>query len=733
MTASLIIMAAAQACTLTAEPALTFHCRADNDLYAALVASGVRCSRFDSTAEAIEQATPGSPVLILADGYPEQMTHIDQAMLDRAAAGELPIYIEYPHSVPGLSLSAAKQAQWERAVVTDGNAKPFLPMQIMTLHECRYTAMAQADTDKILGPSLVLARVAGFDTAVFGLPEQRVPILFELKDRHLLVATTKLSGFVTGRYAPSREWRVLWEHLLTNLLNPLGTDGKRISLEVTPVVRPAYGPDEPLPADVERRTLRQAAEWYFKSRLLIHPSHEKELHAILSEGRETAPVIPADALIGDGTCGIQEGYASGIHCDGNQDRRPILRADCNAETAMCLAMDWAVNRQQRSQVTARNLLDYVFFKGEFCRGVRGDPKHPAYGLVAWGAVAPLWRIANYGDDDARVLQSAVLASACLQTNRWDAPILRGLLANLRTTGPLGFRGSRIDIAPLEKLGWKHFHDAQTINYAPHYEAALWTCYLWAFARTNHQEFLDKAKSAMRMTMEAYPDKWMWQNDIERARMVLALAWLVRVEDTSEHRAWLKRMVDDLLAHQDACGAIPCRLGVKGNGHFLAPTRNEEYGTREVPLIQENGDPVSDQLYTTGFALIALHEAAAATRDEAYRKAEDRIAQFVCRTQVRSDRLPYLDGGWFRAFDYKRWDYWAGSGDIGWGAWCIEAGWAQAWSTAALGLRIKNTSIWDLTAASTIGTHLQTVQEQMAANDGGPWTGPAYDPAATLPE
>jgi hypothetical protein len=70
--------------------------------------------------------------------------------------------------------------------------------------------------------------------------------------------------------------------------------------------------------------------------------------------------------------------------------------------------------------------------------------------------------------------AAILASSTMNTDRWDAHILRGLLANLRTTGKLGFRGDRIDIAPLEQLGWRHFHDADTINYSPHFESGLMT-------------------------------------------------------------------------------------------------------------------------------------------------------------------------------------------------------------------------------------------------------------------
>ena len=101
----------------------------------------------------------------------------------------------------------------------------------------------------------------------------------------------------------------------------------------------------------------------------------------------------------------------------------------------------------------------------------------------------------------------------------------------------------------------------------------------------------------------------------------------------------------------------------------------------------------------------MHEAAAATHDPLYTKAEDALAGFLCRVQVRSEAHPELDGAWYRAFDYRRWEYWASSADAGWGAWSIETGWTQAWIVGVLGLREKKTSLWDLTAGSKIKDHL----------------------------
>jgi hypothetical protein len=180
---------------------------------------------------------------------------------------------------------------------------------------------------------------------------------------------------------------------------------------------------------------------------------------------------------------------------------------------------------------------------------------------------------------------------------------------------------------------------------------------------------------------------------------------------------------DLTSEQHETGAIPDRLAGAGGGHYKIPAKNEDYGVAESPLIQNNGDPATDQLYTTGFALLGLHEAVAATGDQDLRKAEDRLAEYLCRIQVRSTKFPYLDGAWFRAFDYKRWDYYASSADLGWGAWCAEAGWGPAWTTATLYLRLQKTNLWDATVDSRIKDHWPEVQNQMGVNDGKPWNAP----------
>ena len=82
------------------------------------------------------------------------------------------------------------------------------------------------------------------------------------------------------------------------------------------------------------------------------------------------------------------------------------------------------------------------------------------------------------------------------------------------------------------------------------------------------------------------------------------------------------------------------------------------GTFEAPLNQGNDDPVSDFLYTSNFALLGLHEAAGALNDPAIKAEEDKLSDYIIRLQARSTEHPDLDGAFFRAFDYKKWEAWA---------------------------------------------------------------------------
>ena len=648
---------------------LVFACRPDNDLFRVLTAMGTECTRHATAKEAIEHAPQGAGVLLLADGYPRKTTAISATLLERAAARKLRLYVEYPSKLPGLDVGTPRRTRWERAVVASDAFGPTLrKLRILAIHDCHFVPA------KAPSPHIVAARVAGYDTAVYGLPKTTHPILFEHPRGDLLVATTKLSQFVTARYAPRKAWGAVWKMVLGWLC----PDAKVATPRWTPTVRPSYSAKARLPADAELRAFRRGVEWFNKSGMLLD----------------------------DGRKGLQEGYRSVIRHDGTQRRASGIRSDCVGESALSYALHGVICNEPRSLEVAANLTDYIYLHSPFAQGPRADPKSPSFGLVSWAKGERPEGI-YYGAVNSRSMMGTLATMALLKSGRWEKPVLRCLLANLRTTGIYGFRGANLDEARLRKHGWRHYFLATRINPTPFFEGHLWAAFLWAYARTGFGPFLERTRTAIEITMAAYPDDWPWANGIqqERARLLLALAWLVRLDDTPEHRSWLRRIAADLLARQDACGAIGEELGAEGKGIYGPPKSNADYGKHEASLMQSPDDPVADMLYTCDFTLFALHEAAAATGDRFYADAEDRLAEFLSRIQVRSTARPELDGAWFRAFDFRRWEYWGSNADAGWGAWCVETGWSQGWITTVLGLRQLKTSFWDLTAASTVKRHL----------------------------
>jgi len=684
---------------------LFLACRKDNDLYGVLKANGVPCRRFVSPSRAVQAAPEGAGVMVLADGYPQVATPIPRGLYAAAAKKKQRMYVEFPAALPGAAMAAPRETTWERAVVASDAFAPGLErLRIVAIHGCRFVP-AHAEN-----PHLVVARVAGFDHAVYGLPPEVFPILYEHECGSLLVSTTKLSQFVTARYAPVEAWRTVWQWILGWVTGQTPA----AALNWIPSVRPAYGSNDALPEEVEMQAFRRGAEWFWKSKLFVHPDWEKSVQRRL--GRCAAEPDSPDALrleapvecpVGDGSHGMLEGASAKIHADGSQDWSGSLRNDCIGEGSMAMAFSGTISRRAEDLAVAANLSDYIYFTSPIAQGPRADPASADYGLLHWFAALGSQGV-YYGDDNARSMLGTIATSALLRADRWDEGLLKCMLANLRTTGPLGFRSDRLDQQPLQANGWRHYWTDARTHFAPHYESWLWACLLWAYARTGFEPFLERPRTAIRLTMEAYPHQWRWTNGIqqERGRMLLPLAWLVRADDTDEHRQWLRSMAQDLLNGQDACGAIQEEVGSPGTGRYEPPRSNEEYGTREAPLIQTNGDPACDLLYTTNFAFVGLHEAAAATGEPLYAEAEERLAKFLCRIQVRSERHPELDGAWFRAFDFRRWEYWASSADLGWGAWSIESGWTQAWITSILALRHMGTSLWELTASSAIRKHLR---------------------------
>lgn len=663
-----------------------------NNLVQVLRAEGYRVHHCTSPLAAVRKAPRGGAVLALADGYPTRRNEVAKEVQQIVRSKKLRLYLEYPDQFPGLDLPGEPlHTRLERGVVTAPVFGKGLPlMSILGINDT-YVLPVKADTTL-----LVLARVAGFDKAEYGIDDVPArPLLFEQDG--VLFATTKLSNFRTGRYGPHDAWKAVMAYIVG-----WTTEDKHVKFKDWPSdVEPMYGPDQPLPADAKTLSVKKGVAWFAKGKLYVDPTWKDTLLKYQGDGTVPfGPPVDQSLAVGDGRMGLLEGHASTIYHDGTQQYRYWMRADVQGEGAYALAAAGSLLDNPDCKKRAVNLVDYIFHNSNLRSDERARPHSPSFGLIGWSVTHPF---VYYGDDNARAILGILGASAFLETDQWDQEMVEAILANFRTTGRQGFRDSRLDEKGLQKLGWQHFQNRDLINPAPHFESWMWACYLWLYDKTKYEPLLAKAKEGIRITMEGYPDEWKWTNGIqqERARMVLPLAWLVRVEDTPQHRAWLDTIVQKILENQTESGAIREELGGEGKGRYGRTKSNKDYGLHEAPLIFKNGDPIADMLYTSNFAFFSLNEAAQATRNPQYTQAVNKLSDFLTRIQVDSPKHPDLDGAWFRAFDYDKWEYWASNADAGWGAWGTLAGWTQSWIVATQVLTAKNQSFWQLTRDSSI--------------------------------
>ena len=692
-----ILVLILQAASVSACPEIIFCGNENNDLYRTMLNQGLNIILSDNVNDALMSAGKESGLIISAEGYPEDRTEISGTIYETVREKKIRMFIEYPSFVPGYDLpDECYHGKLERAVITSdmfGDSLP--PMALMTVNDCRIIPVQVND------PLVVYAKVAGFDRAEYGLSDTDVfPLLF-MADEYTMVALSAISNFRTARFGPSASWKILWETVIGWLA------GEKVSLySWSTDPKPMFTKNENLPESAGKEAVRKGAEWLYKARFFVHPSWEKM--ATKYQGDAIAPAgppVPQNFPNGDGCLGILEGHQSYIYHDGSEQYRYWRRCDVQGEVAFLLAAAAGITDSAKYRTCSENLLDYMFYTAGFRQEARNDRNSPVYGLLGWGEMMN-WVF--YSDDNARAVLGAIGASALMDNQRWNTLIVENILANFRTASRQGFHGERLHEQDIVRNGWQYYFNRDFTFPSAHFESYCWALYLWLYGKTGYKPLLEKAKSAIRITMEAYPDKLSLIQglQLERARLLLPLSWLVRVEDTPEHRRWLDTIVQDLLKDQDRCGAFRENLGDGTGGRYGRTSSNAAYGTGEAPLNFSNDDMVSDMLYTSNFIVLGLNEAVHATGNRQYRIALEKLRDYLIRIQVDSDAHPDIDGAWFRAFDFGKWDYWAENADMGWGAWSTLTGWSQSWIVGSIALIEKDRSFWDATCNMDVSEAFQ---------------------------
>ena len=674
----------------------------DNDLCKQLENEGYTLVFYPTIEEVVNNAPDHAGVLLLAVGYPETTNRLSREIMTAIQQKGLRCYAEFVSSVGSDTLSDKPvELRLQRGVVTSKELGDRLPSySLLGLNRSFVLPVKERES------LLVTAKVVGFERAEFGLDDTPVnPLLFMYSD-NLMIATSKLSGFATGRFSPEPLWKDLFEYITGWVTH---SESRPVFKNWLTYVQPMYKEYDILPSDARKQSVEKGIAWFFNGHFFLSdetfPVYKK-----YETDFPYGPGLPENAKNGDGSLGILEGHGSIIRYDGKQDYRYWLRNDVQGEVVLAMLLSGKyLNKPDYINISG-NLMKNAF--DIYLRGVRSDETNPNYGIMSWITLYPG---VYYGDDNASALLGYIAANEHVQNKAFSRKIVECILANYRTSSKQGYRGSEsMWDGEISKNGWKYYFDRDYINPHPHFESWIWACYLWLYDKTGYTPLLEKARMGITTTMAAYPEKWRWTNGIqqERGRMILPLAWLMRVEPTEQHKEWLNRVVDDVLKYQVACGAIQEQIGDPSLNYVGEAKRNKDYGRFEAPLIYRNGDPVSDMLYTTNFVFFHLNEAAPLTGNPAHQKALERMEDFLMRIQVSSEKFKDIDGAWFRAFNYKNWDYWADNADNGWGAWCTLTGWINNMIVQTQILMDTNTTYWDITKNSTIGEYMDEIVEKM---------------------
>ena len=715
----------------------------DNDLVH-LLSSNPSVVRSPDAETAISSASRDDSVVLLASNDTSMRTHVPVNFYERSTTMGFKGYIEFPEDQFSSTFPTRALSWKQRVVVTPAplsSPLPLPPMRILQLQgatfidycrgqKCNATSNNTHCQHACDHSILSLAQVAGVDVAAFGCNNsERVPLLFQ--NGNVIIATARLSNIITGRSAPQEAWRTLWTFLL----------GIHVPKWI-PDVRPTFAPTIPLPKDVMINAALRSAHWISTGSTLMVSSfpsstatfeccsndsgnQECVLEQCTWENICPAPFLPSE--IKNVTC-LQEGWSSIIRSNGEQHLMPLfIRTDGNAEASMGLAsvavlvassLSDARSHRWREQSSA--ILDYMF-RWSDSQTLRGlNATDPTYGIVWWNqkdaknASGGLthWSDVDYGSNSACILMSATATASLLETDSWRDPMLYSLFAEIRTTGRRGYRPHAISSDQLTSNGWQtYFHNNSIVDgsvLSPHYSAQAAAYFIFAGNSTGlHLLFSAPAKEYVCSTMIGLTQNvWQWTESMtnELSVMLMTAAWLVRVEPTAEHHAWLDKILARLLVHQNEYGGIKQFFGTgkeTGRCNACPPNSNADYGNGEAPLLFYGNETITDCLYSLNFALIGLREVcggganANTSMTAKYCKAEEQLIEYLARIQVTSTSHPELDGAWFRAFEYKRWEYWASDSDWGYGPWVTDDGWTNGWIQTAMALKHANTTLWDV--------------------------------------
>lgn len=372
----------------------------------------------------------------------------------------------------------------------------------------------------------------------------------------------------------------------------------------------------------------------------------------------------------EGRSGVKEGLSHNIEPDGHQPVNAGVRADCSGEVGGACFFDAYLNGSERSAARFRNLQEFCFDK---MMEWEGDHK----GMLRWSTTA--WGVC-YQDDVARTMLGTLLSMQLTDDRRYLDKLCEALDYLLLTTGTDGLRKSRTDAIWTSPARMAQMRSEPANFPCAHHNGYYMAVLLMAYRLTGERRYLDKAVRGMETLMAAYPETVREHSETqELCRLVLPLACLYEATGEDKHKDYLYMVVDQLEKYRYPTG------GYREHDTGYRAARSRTSGT-ESSLLADNGDPVTDLLYSANWLPLAFAYAWRVTGDERFARLWRELVAFLSEVQMVSDDAR-LCGCWCRGIDLERREPYGMPHDVGWGPCSVESGWTVAEILMGLGLGI----------------------------------------------
>ncbi len=370
----------------------------------------------------------------------------------------------------------------------------------------------------------------------------------------------------------------------------------------------------------------------------------------------------------EGRSGVKEGLSHNIEPDGHQPINPGVRADCSGEVGGACFFDAYLNGNERSEARFRHLQEFCFDK---MMEWEGDHK----GMMRWATTA--WGVC-YQDDVARTVLGTLLSMQLTDDRRYLDKVCEALDYLLLTTGSDGLRKSRTDAVWTSPARMAQMRAEPASFPCAHHNGYYMAVLLMTYRLTGKQEYLDTALRGMETLMAAYPETVREHSETqELCRLVLPLACLYEVTGDERHKEQLYMVVDQLEQYRYPTG------GYREHDTGYRAARSRTSGT-ESSLLADNGDPVTDLLYSANWLPLAFAYAWRVTGDDRFARLWRELVAFLSEVQMVSEDARFC-GCWCRGIDLDRREPYGMPHDVGWGPCSVESGWTVAEILMGLGL------------------------------------------------